>query len=89
MGKKIYIKCAHCGQTQETVEDSKAIPGVPATYVPIAEEQHLYSVNHAAEVIKKESIDRGLREAGFKPHELKESIVGRLTEFDHGKDHNA
>ena len=89
MPKKVNIKCAHCGEAQELVEDSKAIPGVAGTYISAGEEQHLNSVNHAAEVMKKESIDKGLRDMGITPNDLKESATGRLDEFGHGKDHNA
>jgi len=88
MAKKVNIKCAHCGEAQELVEDSKAIPGVPSTYVSAGEEQHLGSAGHGAEVMKKEAIDKGLREAGMTPSEVKESATGRLEEFGHGKDHN-
>ena len=89
MPKKVNIKCAHCGEARELVDDSNAISGVPETYVSAGEKQHLNSVNHAAEVMKKESIDKGMRDMGMEPHELKESATGRLEEFGHGKDHNA
>jgi hypothetical protein len=89
MAKKVNIKCAHCGEAQELVHDTAAIPGVPGTYVSAGEEQHLNSVKHASEVMFKESIDKGLRDMGMKPHDLKESATGRLEEFGHGKEHNA
>jgi len=73
------------------VEDKNAIPGVPGSYIAAGEKQHLDSAEHAGEVVKHETIVNGLKAAGFKHGgELKkESAVGRLTEFDHGKDHNA
>ena len=89
MAKKVNISCAHCGEAQELVHDMHAIPGVAGTYVSAGEAQHLDSASHGAEVMKKEAIDKGLREAGMTPSETKESATGRLEEFGHGKDHNA
>jgi hypothetical protein len=88
---KVNIKCAHCGETEETVDDKNAIPGVPSTYISAGEQQHLDSVNHAGEVMKHESIVKGMKDAGFKHggEVKKESVVGRMSDFKHGKDHNA
>jgi hypothetical protein len=89
MARKVNINCAHCGEAQELVHDMHAIPGVPGTYVSAGEGQHLNSAGHGAEVMKKEAIDKGLRDMGMTPNETKESATGRLEEFGHGKEHNA
>ena len=89
MAKNVNIKCAHCGVTKESVDDAVAIPGVPASYISAGEKTHLDSVNHAAEVMKKESLDEGLRKMGMTPSVVGESVKGSLSDFTHGKDHNA
>ncbi len=89
MPKEVSIKCAHCGIASHSVEDSSAIPGVPGSYVSAGEKAHTDSPGHAAEIMKKESIDDTLRKMGMTPSVVKESVTGSLSDFTHGKDHNA
>jgi len=89
MASTVNIKCAHCGLTKESVGDDVAIPGVPASYISAGEKAHSDSVSHAAEIMKKESLDEGLRKMGMTPSIVRESIKGSLSDFNHGKDHNA
>lgn len=89
MPKNVHINCAHCGASQVSVEDTNAIPGVPDSYVSAGERAHADSAGHAAELMKKDVINKGLRDLGMKPAEIPESVQGRLGDFTHGKDHNA
>ena len=88
MAKDVKISCAHCGESTVSVDDAKAIPGVPATYVSAATVAHRDGVSHSAEIIKKERINKSLRDMGMSPQDITESVKGILSDFTHGKDHN-
>ncbi len=88
MAKDVKISCAHCGESTVSVDDAKAIPGVPATYVSAATTAHRDSDDHSGEVFKKENLNKGLRDMGMSPQDITESVKGRLSDFTHGKDHN-
>ena len=88
MAKDVKISCAHCGESTVSVDDAKAIPGVPATYVSAATVAHRDDVSHSGEIIKKERINKSLRDMGMSPQDITESVKGSLSDFTHGKDHN-
>jgi hypothetical protein len=87
--QNVEVNCRHCGETTHAVSDHQGIPGVPDTYVKAGEQAHADSVDHAVNVMKKDSIDEGLRKMGMTVSGTTPSIVGRISEFGHGKDHNA
>lgn len=70
----VTVSCVHCGDTGVNVSDMGAIPGVPATYSYMAEEYHVRTPNHRA--VAKNSV-------------MPATVSGKITNFDHGKDHNA
>ena len=70
------------------MDDTSGISGVPATYVAAATASHKDSDAHSAEVFKKENINKGLRDMGMSPQDISESVKGRISDFNHGKDHN-
>jgi len=79
MAKNVKIKCRHCSKSSEFVSDRNAIPGVEATYIQRAIDQHKAGFTHG--------VNFGSNQLGAKPKP--EKIKAKLDEFDHGKDHNA
>jgi hypothetical protein len=86
--QKVNIKCNHCGSKDADVDDSRAVPGVLASYVDSGVKDHLGSVDHHVEFLKAESISKSIRELGGHAPERPESATGRVNDFTHGKDHN-
>jgi hypothetical protein len=89
MPNNVNISCAHCGDSTVSVDDTSGIPGVPASYVSAATSSHRDSDDHIGEIFKKERINKGLRDMGMSPRDITESVKGSLSDFTHGKDHNA
>lgn len=84
MYRNVDVSCVHCGDSNTVVGDAEAIPEVPATYEAAAANRHRQSVDHyfkrrgARTVHPSGEIERS-----------PENIVGKLSEFTHGKEHNA
>jgi hypothetical protein len=78
--KFVGVSCEHCGNSNTTVDDSRAIPEVPATYESTAANDHRQSTNH---FFNRRAII-GNHPAGH----LRDNITAKISEFTHGKEHN-
>lgn len=85
----VNIDCPDCSNREkqgnftpfEEVKRSQGILGVPASYIAVAEKQHLRSPDHALNRM------RSALEAGADEPPHAESATGRIDSFIHGKDH--
>jgi hypothetical protein len=84
----VDIECIDCQSKPPAnyteVKRSQGILGVPATYLYAAEEQHKKSPEHQSNRLNDWEHD--LLNPGTERHP--ELVVGRMSHFIHGKDHN-
>ena len=81
---KVKVSCPHCGDSTYDVDDSMAVPGVPATHVQAAVDDHESSTTHFMKSDPLEGFPSLGKKSGDSPR-----ASGKLIDFTHGKDHNA
>lgn len=79
----VTVSCPHCGDSKYEVDDSMAIAGVPDTHVQAAIDDHSNSTSH---FMRGGGMDNF---PSVRPGKETPTVTGKLTNFDHGKDHNA
>ena len=82
---KVNVSCPHCGDHMYDVDDSMAVPGVPATHVQAAVDDHENSTRH---FMSGNFIEDNFPSLGKKSGDSAR-VTGKLVDFTHGKDHNA
>ena len=86
MFRNVDVTCAHCGESKTIVPDAEAIPEVPATYEASAAERHRTGPAHKMSLLRA-NVKNAKEKNGKGPE--RNNITGRLSEMEHGKDHNA